>query len=169
MKNETAMKIKIFLRDSLLVFTAVLLAVLAVISIHLQVGVITITSNSMSPTFKAGDTALTTQVSREAIREGDVLVLPHPSDPATYFAHRVIGLSRLDNRVLVETQGDANPIKDNWALEVRSEEIPRVSFALSTSHLPFDLSQRRLISQVMLGVALFAIAMGARRSRIKTR
>ena len=163
------MRVKNILGDFLLVVTAAILLVLAIFAVREQLGFVTITSNSMAPTMHAGDSAFTTQVSRNEIRRGDILILPHPSDPDVYFAHRVISLDRSENRVLIETQGDANPVKDDWVLELRSEEVPRVRLTLSTSGLPLDISQRKLFSQTMLGIALVAIFMGARKRRAETK
>lgn len=155
------------IKDLLLAVVAIALVVTAILAVHLQVGVIAITSESMAPTLRTGDTALTMQVSRHKVEEGDILVLPHPEDASFYYAHRVVAVDQAVNRVRIETKGDANPIKDSWTLELKSDEVPRVAFTMATSRLPLDLATRARLSQGLFLVAVFALVMSLPKTRAK--
>ncbi len=111
---------------------------------------------------------MTIQISREVVEEGDVLVLPHPNAPSIYFAHRVIEVDRSGGRVIVETKGDANPVKDAWKLELESEEAPKVRFTMATSRLPLDASERTLAGRGLFAVALIALLFSFRKGKALT-
>ena len=153
------------IKDAALLLVTVALAFSAFLSIHLHVGIITISSGSMAPYMRTGDIALTFPIPKEQVRVGDVVVLPHPDEPSLNFAHRVVSVDRSREGIVVETKGDANPIKDGWRLELRSDQIPKVGFTIPTSRLPFDSSARALLSQLLFLVAIGALALSFRRAR----
>lgn len=153
------------IQDLLLAVATLLLATAAVLAVHLDVGIITITSASMEPTMRTGDTAITIQEAREDVVDGDVVVLQHPSDPDLMFAHRVVAIDRRDSRMIFETKGDANPVKDSWQLEIVSATVPKVAFTLPTALLPLGLRERFYLASALLLFSFFAIAMSLRRVR----
>jgi signal peptidase I len=153
------------IQSLLLALAALFLSSAAFAAIHFNAGVITITSASMAPSLRTGDTALTIQESRGEVAAGDVIVLPHPSDPTLKFAHRVVAIDRRDSRVIVETKGDANPVKDAWRMEILSSEVPKVIYTLPTSRLPLSIKERTNLSFALLAFAGFAIAISFRRFR----
>ncbi len=151
------------IRDIALALSAISAFAVAILAFHFQIGIISITSESMAPALRTGDTALTVPIGRESVREGDVVVLPHPNYEEIFVAHRVVAIDRSRERVVVETKGDANPTKDAWRLELQSAEIPKVRFTVATSRLPFDRDERVLISQLLIIVALLAFALSFRK------
>lgn len=165
MKRHSQEQEKSLIKDLMLVLTAIALVITAALVIYLRVGVISITSESMVPSLHTDDMALTVQASLDSIKEGDVVVLPHPSDTSLYFAHRLVAVDRTRGGVVVETKGDANPVKDGWLLELRGERVPKVVFSLPTSRLPIDAGERRLLGQILFLVSLVALLLSmARRS-----
>jgi signal peptidase I len=162
------MKVWRAIKDLLLLLATVSILTLAVISLYFQAGIISITSASMAPTLRTGDTAMTIQIPRAEVEEGDVLVLPHPNAPYIDFAHRVIEVDRSGGRVIVETKGDANPIKDAWKLELKSEEVPKVRFTMATSRLPLDASERTLAGRGLFAVALIVLLFSFRKGKALT-
>jgi signal peptidase I len=159
------MKVWRVIKDLLLLLATFSLIALAILSLHFQTGIISIASASMAPTLRTGDTAMTIQVPREMVKEGDVLVLPHPNAPSIYFAHRVIEVDRSGGGVIVETKGDANPVKDAWRLELESEEVPKVQFTMATSRLPLDASERSLAGRGLFAAALIALLFSFRKAK----
>lgn len=156
------------IKDAVLLIASLAFVIAAFLSIYLHVGIISISSGSMAPYLQTGDTAITFPIPKAAVREGDVLVLPHPDDPGLYFAHRVVAVERSREKIVVETKGDANPVKDRWRLELRSAEVPKVGFTMATSRLPFDNSVRSLVSQFLFLVAVLALVFSFRRARQPT-
>lgn len=153
------------IKDLFLLLGTFSIITLAVLSFHFQAGIISITSASMAPTLQPGDTAMTIHVPREVVKEGDVLVLPHPNAPSIYFAHRVIDVDRSRGRVIVESKGDANPVKDAWRFELESEEVPKVRFTMATSRLPLDASERTLAGRGLFVTALIALLFSFRKAK----
>ncbi|HZW04547.1 MAG TPA: signal peptidase I [Anaerolineaceae bacterium] len=92
--------------------------------------VLVVTSGSMSPTFEAGDLIVVTRPP-EQLEPGMVLTLMVDGEIVT---HRLMEI-RADGSLV--TQGDANPIADEWGsadVSVRGHyhfRIPKVGFLLS--------------------------------------
>ena len=162
MKETLQQRQKNLFPDLVLVLTAFALAILASLVIYLRVGIISITSESMAPVLRTDDIALTIQAPLDSIGAGDIVVLQHPSDTSLYLAHRLVAVDRAGGKVVVETKGDANPVKDGWLLELRGEKVPKVVFSLATSRLPLDREARLRLGQVLFllssTVLLFSVA-----------
>jgi signal peptidase I len=203
------------IKDVALVLLTMTLVSLAILMWQFNIGVATIVSESMSPALRSGDVVITLQVSRDEVRVGDVLVLPHPNDESLRLAHRVVSVERLPwesvrmesretgmsspssspstnppressrdthgrssstltgdfstFRILIETKGDANPVKDDWVLELKSGKVPRIEFVVPTSSLPLSGTQHIVLGQWLLGVAGFAIVMAIIQERRRIR
>ena len=65
-------------KDVLLGISALFLLVAAIFSVSQKVSLLTVTSRSMEPTLKAGDTVITKKVDVSTVNQGDVIVLPVP-------------------------------------------------------------------------------------------
>ena len=105
----------------------------ATASIYFQSSFLVVTSRSMEPTIKAGDTILVRPINSFAVKQKDVVVLPVPDAPGVRYAHRVIAVSQELNGVVMKTQGDANPNPDAWSIEVTDKKVPKVVAILPTS------------------------------------
>jgi signal peptidase len=81
----------------------------------------TVLSNSMQPTFSAGDLAVTQLVPTSSLEVGDVIVFVSPSDHRPLI-HRI---SSLQDGV-VTTRGDANSIDDQWHLTISGATTDRL-------------------------------------------
>lgn len=94
-------------------------------------------SNSMQPTFSAGDIVIVRDRPVADIERGDVVVLPDPNS-ASLFIHRLDSVERTEGRTTVTTQGDNNPAPDAWLLNVTSKTVPSYVAAIPTHglHLP---------------------------------
>ncbi len=103
--------------------------------VYFQSSLLVVTSRSMEPTFKAGDTLLTTSIPTSKIGKSDVLVLPVPNLEGLRFSHRVIEVSRELTGTVIKTQGDANPTPDSWTLNITDQQVPRVVAVIPTSFI----------------------------------
>jgi signal peptidase I len=81
----------------------------------------TVLSNSMRPTFSAGDVVVTRAVTTGSVRVDDVIVFQPPNQQEPVI-HRVTSL----RDGVVTTRGDANPIDDPWHLTLAGENQYRL-------------------------------------------
>ncbi|UTR05777.1 signal peptidase I [Alkalihalobacillus sp. LMS6] len=77
----------------------------------------TVLSNSMEPTFHAGDVIIIEQ--NEDVRNGDVVTYMTPE--RRLFTHRIVGEAREDGKTFYTTKGDNNSIEDR--LPIVDEQI----------------------------------------------
>jgi signal peptidase len=78
-------------------------------NLHFQ----TVLSNSMQPTFSAGDVVVTQAVPIGSLRVGDVISF-YPPNKTEPVIHRITSLKTTAADVVVTTRGDANPVDDLW-------------------------------------------------------
>lgn len=121
--------------DVIILLVTVLALATAVAFIYFQSSLLVVTSASMEPSFKPGDTLLVRSVETSQIKKFDVVVLPIPDVEGLRFSHRVISISRELNGFVVRTQGDANPNPDTWSLNVTDQTVPKVVAVLPTSFI----------------------------------
>ncbi len=76
-----------------------------VADMHLQ----TVLSNSMRPTFSAGDVVVTRAIPVASVQVGDVIDFQPPNE-STPVIHRVTSV----RDGVITTRGDANPVDDPW-------------------------------------------------------
>jgi signal peptidase len=81
----------------------------------------TVLSNSMQPTFSAGDVVVTRALPTGSVRVGDVIVFQPPNAPKPVI-HRVTSL----RDGVITTRGDANPVDDPWRLRLAGESQYRL-------------------------------------------
>ncbi|MBJ7518562.1 MAG: signal peptidase I [Solirubrobacteraceae bacterium] len=78
-------------------------------------GAFTVLSDSMAPTFRAGDLVLIERIDPATARAGDVIAFPSPRDGRT-IVHRAQRVSAASAQVSFVTRGDANPVSERWAV-----------------------------------------------------
>ena len=81
----------------------------------------TVVSNSMQPTFSAGDLVVTQTVPTSSIQVGDVIEFVPPTGGRTLI-HRI---ASLENGVIT-TRGDANSVADPWHLTLSGTSVDRL-------------------------------------------
>jgi signal peptidase len=115
----------------------------------------TVLTNSMRPTFSAGDVVVTRPVSIGSVQVGDVIAFqpPNGSEP---LIHRVT--SEKDG--VIRTRGDANPVNDPWKVRLEGSTAYRLIAVLPGLGWLATL-QRPLLLLAAL-VALLAIALELR-------
>ena len=147
--------------DFLIVLTTVLAMFSFCIAASWKVGFATISSESMSPVFKPGDTLVTRQSSSHSLRKGDVIVFPHPDNTVLSVSHRVISTQNIDDKVLVKTKGDANPKEDAWQLEITSDHVRKVIGVLPTASLMDSSISRSLIFEILIYLSPLMFLIGS--------
>jgi len=152
-----------FFGDLVLYLLAFTFTVTALLFFYYQCSLLTVTSRSMEPTIKAGDTVLTIQIPTSQIQKNDVLVLPLPEISNLRYAHRVIEVSNESQEVIVRTKGDSNPIPDKWALELISKQVPKVVAVIPTAPILNGPVERRTIYLGLQGTAILLALLGLAR------
>jgi signal peptidase len=75
---------------------------------------VTVLSNSMEPTFRAGDVIVLTPKALRDVRRGDVIAYAVPIGDHHVVTHRVTRVVEPGERPVVVTKGDANTQADPW-------------------------------------------------------
>ena len=90
-----------------------------------NVRIIKVISNSMAPKFHRGDLVLVKPIPVTQLKVGQIAILPLVDGSNGYYFHRITKVRSTDSgTIIVKTKGDANPIADDWQLEVTSPKIP---------------------------------------------
>jgi signal peptidase I len=89
-------------------------------------------SDSMRPTFAAGDHILTLNSTPQGVHRGQVVIVQTPAMPAP-IAHRVVDVKIIADAVSVRTKGDANASPDPWTNLLPGSKIPVVISVLPGS------------------------------------
>ncbi len=148
------------LSDALLLLLAVASVSAAMITVNNKLALQTVTSNSMEPYMQAGDILLTRQVSTDSVQLRDVVVLPIPESRDLRYTHRVIELAKKAGNIVIKTKGDANPIPDEWSLEITSEQIPKVIAVIPSAPVLDSPIGRRTLFLSLLGGGVLLLLLG---------
>lgn len=88
---------------------------------------LTILSDSMEPTFSAGDAIIATPVPSREVRAGDVITYHAPVAGRPVVTHRVVKVTEPGDRPVILTQGDANEAVDPWSARLDGGTVWRHS------------------------------------------
>jgi len=133
--------------------------VIAFARFDLHMTMSSVLTGSMRPAFAPGDAVVTRPIPVTSVRPG-VVILATPQGGTTPFAHRVIAVKRAPGRILIQTQGDANPGPDNWqdvyAPTTRVSEVvgtvPKLGFVLQAVN--GHTTQRSVFPVAVAGICL---------------
>jgi len=87
-------------------------------------------TGSMSPEFPAGSLLVATPRRAVDLAPGDVLIYHVPIDDHHVVTHRVVGVERQGDAVLVRTKGDANTAPDPWVAMITDDTVWTVPGAM---------------------------------------
>jgi signal peptidase I len=132
-----------------------------------------ILSGSMRPGLPVGGVVITKRVPVSSLHVRDVVVLHRPDKPDELVVHRIISMTPGPNGVVVQTQGDANDVKDPWTVTLKGTTayravytLPLVGYAAVWVHNP---TGRRVLfalgGLLLVGVAASGIIRARHRSR----
>ncbi len=98
----------------------------------LNIALSPVLSGSMRPVFNPGDLLITKEIPATQLHVGDVVVLRNGVD-YSLFSHRVIKITRKDNKMFLTTRGDANPEADFGQVEINlGQNVPK-----GIGHIPW--------------------------------
>ena len=149
------------------VFFTSVLSIVALMSVAVAVYIVVnnihftrVLSNSMAPSFHRGDVLIVKPIPKSDVKKGEVVVLNSISKDGSQYVHRLVAVKAAGNKVIVQTKGDANPVKDPWTLVIKSSEVPLVVGQLPTASVPFIHLGRSgiilaLAAMLLLFISLF--------------
>lgn len=116
-------------------------------------------TGSMRPAFSPGDAVITRPIPVTSVHPG-MVILATPHAGTTPFAHRIIAVKHHDSRILVQTQGDANPSPDDWEDVYTSTStvsevvatVPKFGYVLEAVH--GRTTQRNVLPVAVAGLVL---------------
>jgi len=125
-RPRAASRVSVARRVRSLVAGALLLAVLAAAglgSLALVRGTWMVTpvlSGSMRPGLAVGGVVVSERVPVDSLAVRDVIVFRRPDQPAEQVVHRIVHIARTGSgQLLINTQGDANAVRDPWTVTLR--------------------------------------------------
>ena len=95
------------------------------IAMNTESPVMVVPSTSMVPTLNVGDIVFVKGVDPNTITIRTIIIFRSPSGSIDII-HRVIGITKVGNRLYFETQGDHNPGPDPWVPGVPEENVKGV-------------------------------------------
>ena len=110
----------------------VLIVLVALVAGIYRYKLIAVASNSMVSTFYRGDAVLIEYKKAEEIKVGDILAFYHGQIVVT---HRVVGIKRVNDKLVFNTKGDANDSPDGYITK-EEDVIGTVDYAIKYIGFP---------------------------------
>jgi signal peptidase len=137
---------------------------------------VTVYSNSMEPTFSAGDMIIVTPGRTSDVREGDVITYAIPIGDRHTESHRIIKVLKRGAHPIVVTKGDANHDADPWDAKLTGASVwhyrarlPYLGYAVIALRTPFVRVLCLVMLPLLLGAIMLARIWGYRLVRIEGR
>jgi signal peptidase I len=148
---------------------SVLLSMPTVAALAFDIGFSPVLSESMKPTFRAGDLQITAPTKVEDVTLGDVILVRSEKNFATY-SHRIITKEQQDGFYQISLKGDNNPTIDRQIISVPvGIQVPRVIWNIPevgtyVNYLSSSTSKKILIGFgiLLFGLTTFRFALGER-------
>ena len=118
-------------------------------------------SGSMRPGLSVGGVAISERVLVDRLAVRDVIVFREPNKPTEQVVHRIVHISKNSSgQVLINTQGDANTVRDPWTISVRGDYIYRVRWSVPlVGYAAIAFQNYRGLCLLGAGVVLLLIAL----------
>jgi signal peptidase I len=88
-------------------------------------------SGSMRPGLAVGGVVISERVPVNHLAVRDVIVFRDPNDPSKQVVHRIVRMTGgSSGSRLINTQGDANTVRDLWTLTIRGNYAYRVRWSI---------------------------------------
>lgn len=137
---------------------------------------VTVYSNSMEPSFSAGDMILVTPMPTSDVRKGDVITYAIPIGDRHTESHRIVKVLKRGAHPIVVTKGDANHEPDPWNAKLTGSSvwhyrarIPYLGYAVIVLRMPFVRVLCLVMLPLLLGAIVLARIWGYRLVRIEAR
>jgi len=117
-------------------------------------------SGSMRPGLAVGGVVISELVPVDSLAVRDVIVFRRPDDPSVEMVHRIVEIRKGNaGKLLINTQGDANTVRDPWTLTIQGNETYRVRWSIPLlGYVAIAFQNHRGIALVVAGVVLIVIA-----------
>ena len=151
----------------LTLFLGVLFLVSYIAAHHVRI--VHVVSDSMAPEFYRGDILITQHIPASALQVGDIPILESPGEPGVLYSHRIIFIERHARGERIRTQGDANPIPDEWSYQISPGEVPVYMAKIPLSQMnKFDIAERALIAALLvLAISCLALLLSLKKEKPK--
>ena len=106
-------------------------------------------SGSMRPTIAVGGLAIDRPIPAAEVRVGDVITFNDPYVKGRLVTHRVAQIVRTPNGLAYRTKGDANPLRDPWAIRLNGK-VGRVSFSVPIAGYILFYAHTREVRTVLI-------------------
>lgn len=137
---------------------------------------VTVYSNSMEPSFSAGDMIIVTPEETRDVRMGDVITYAIPIGDRHTESHRIVKIIKRGAHPVVVTKGDANENADPWNAKLAGSSvwhyrarIPDLGYAVIALRMPFVRVLCLVMLPLVLAVVFLARIWGYRLVRIEDR
>ncbi len=88
-------------------------------------------SGSMRPGLSVGGVVISQRVPIDSLHVRDVIVFRDPFKPSEQIVHRIVKITKgPDGKLLFNTQGDANTVRDPWTLSIQGDSIYRARWSV---------------------------------------
>ncbi|MGO9962452.1 MAG: signal peptidase I [Acidimicrobiales bacterium] len=88
-------------------------------------------SGSMRPGFSVGGAVISQRVPVDSLHVRDVIIFSDPYKPAEQIVHRIVKITKgPGGKLLFNTQGDANSVRDPWTLQIKGDYIYKVRWSV---------------------------------------
>jgi signal peptidase len=118
-------------------------------------------SGSMRPGFTVGGVVISQRIPVSELAVRDVIVFHNPNKPSEEMAHRIVQMTKGSNgRLLIKTQGDANPVRDPWTLSIRGKYVYKVRWSLPLlGYVAVAYQNHRGVALLGAGFVLILVAL----------
>ena len=145
------------------VLLVAVLAAVGVASLALVRGtwmVTPILSGSMRPGLAVGGVAISERVPVHSLAVREVIVFQRPDKPSEQVVHRIVQLAvGSSGQLVINTQGDANNVRDPWTLTIRGDTAYRVRWSVPLiGYVAIAFQNHRGFALLGAGIVLIVIA-----------
>ena len=119
-----------------------------------------ILSGSMRPGLPVGGVVISERVPVNQLAVRDVIVFREPNDPSTQIVHRIVKMTTSKSgQLLINTQGDANNVRDPWTLTINGDYAYKARWSLPlVGYVAVAYENNRGIALLGAGVILLIVA-----------
>ncbi len=117
-------------------------------------------SGSMRPGLSVGGLAISERVPVDRLAVRDVIVFRSPDKPTEQVLHRIVHLAEgSSGQMLINTQGDANTVRDPWTITIRGDFAYRVRWSVPlVGYVAIAYQNYRGFWQFGAGIVMVGIA-----------
>lgn len=88
-------------------------------------------SGSMRPGLSVGGVVISQRVTVDSLHVRDVIIFSDPYKPSEQIVHRIVKITKgPGDKLLFNTQGDANNVRDPWTLSIKGDYIYRARWTV---------------------------------------